>query len=188
MSKFEDALSFALDAHRGMRRKRAGIPYILHPMEAATIAASITDDEDVLSAALLHDVVEDTTVSLEEIREAFGDRVAELVASETENKRPEQSPEDTWDIRKRESIKELTECDDRDVHIVWLADKLSNMRSFARLYERDGNDLWQNFNQKSPTRQAWYYEAVGEAVSDLSETAAWREYMFLVDMVFKGVV
>ena len=188
MSKFEEAARFALNAHAGMMRKRAKTPYILHPFEVATIAASITSNEDVLCASLLHDVVEDTDHTLEEIRAAFGDRVAELVASETEEKYRDLPSSETWKKRKEDSIRVLRECGDRDVHILWLSDKLSNMRSFARLHEKQGDDLWSFFHQKNPSRQAWYYCAVRDAVSDLRETAAWREYDFLVQQVFGGLM
>ena len=88
MSLFDDAARFAVEAHADMTRKGGGLPYILHPFEVATIAASMTSDEEVLAAALLHDVVEDAGVDFNELRERFGNRVADLVASETENKYP----------------------------------------------------------------------------------------------------
>ena len=81
----------------------------MHPLEAASIAGMLTKDEDIICAAVLHDVVEDTDRQLEEIRELFGDRVAELVSSETENKRRYLPPEATWRIRKEESLKHLKE-------------------------------------------------------------------------------
>ena len=76
MSLFDDAARFAVDAHAGMLRKGDAIPYVLHPFEVASIAATITTDEEVLAAALLHDTVEDADASLDRIRELFGDRVA----------------------------------------------------------------------------------------------------------------
>lgn len=74
----DKALIFAINAHSGMTRKGTDLPYIIHPMEAVTIVASITDDREIIAAAALHDVVEDTEHSLDEIREEFGDRIAEL--------------------------------------------------------------------------------------------------------------
>ena len=87
MTKLDHAIKFATDAHAGQKRKMTNTPYILHPLEAAAIVASITTDEDVICAAVLHDTVEDTDVKAETIRSEFGDRVAELVSAETENKR-----------------------------------------------------------------------------------------------------
>ena len=83
--------------------KKSDLPYILHPMEAAVVVGTMTDDQNVIAAAALHDVVEDAGVTIEEIEEKFGKRVRELVASETEDKRADLPPSDTWRIRKEES-------------------------------------------------------------------------------------
>lgn len=82
------AICMAVRAHAGMQRKKDGSPYILHPMEVAVIAGTLTQDPEVLAAAVLHDTVEDAGVTLEEIGAACGERVARLVASETEEKIP----------------------------------------------------------------------------------------------------
>ena len=115
MTIFDEAIKLAVSAHSGQTRKTDSTPYILHPMEAAAIAGSITDDLDVLAAAVLHDAVEDTGVSVDEIASKFGNRVAELVDAETEDKRDGRPPEETWKARKEESLKRLAESKDRDV-------------------------------------------------------------------------
>jgi (p)ppGpp synthase/HD superfamily hydrolase len=79
------AYAFAEAAHRGQRRKD-GCAFIAHPVRVARLLAGRGYDEEVLAAALLHDVVEDTSVSLKEVRDRFGSRVAELVACVTENR------------------------------------------------------------------------------------------------------
>ena len=181
----EQAVQFAVEAHQGMVRKSAGMPYILHPLEVACIAGTMTNDREVLAAAVLHDVVEDTPHTLDEVRERFGERVAELVASESENKRPELPAADTWRIRKEESLAEL-EAHDRDVKIIWLSDKLSNMRSFYRSYLKQGPALWENFNMKDTAQQAWYYTTIAELTrEELGSTLAWQEYDRLTRLVFE---
>ena len=70
------AILFAVKAHAGTERRGKGFPYIVHPMEAVSIAATITSDQEILAAAALHDTVEDTDVTIEQIRSEFGDRVA----------------------------------------------------------------------------------------------------------------
>lgn len=186
MDRFDEALHFAIKAHAGMFRK-GGAPYIVHPLEVAVIASTMTQDEDVLCAAVLHDVVEDTPATLQDIVDAFGERVGELVGAETEDKHRERPPEDTWYMRKRDSLEVLRSCDDRDVLILWLADKLSNMRSFVRMHEVSGNRLWEAFHEKDPRIQAWYYNSIAQATSELSDMEAWKEYSFLLDKVFEGV-
>lgn len=184
-SLFEDALRFAIDAHAGMVRKAGKTPYIIHPIEVATIAASMTDDQEVLAAAVLHDVVEDTPHTLDEITERFGLRVSMLVASETENKRDGLSRAASWRMRKEESLSVL-EVADRDARIVWLSDKLANMRSFYRLYLARGSAFWGDFNQSDPAQQAWYYTSVARLCADLSDEVAWQEYDRLIRIVFAG--
>lgn len=184
MKKVTRAVEFAAHAHDGMERKKDGIPYILHPMEAAAIVGTITNNEDVICAALLHDTVEDAGVTIEEIRELFGERVAELVASETEDKRAELPPEQTWEIRKRESLENLKASGDRDVLILWLGDKLSNIRSFHRNIKAMGDSFWESFNQKDTKKQAWYYRSILELTSELQQYPAWRELRELINIIF----
>ncbi len=181
------AIVFATKAHSGTLRKKDGIPYILHPMEVASIAGGITTDEEVLTAALLHDTVEDTNVTLDTIKSQFGDRVAALVASETEDKRRDRSPAETWMQRKMESLAALRDAVDPGVHVLWLSDKLANMRSFARQYEKEGDRMWKDYNQTDPAQQAWYYRTIEALTSDLKDTNAWKELRALNARVFGGV-
>ena len=81
-----EAAVFAERAHRGVFRKGTDIPYITHPMEAAVIVSAFTDDEEMIAAALLHDVMEDAGVTRGELEQAFGPRVAWLVMDESEDK------------------------------------------------------------------------------------------------------
>ena len=184
MELFEEAIRFANEAHSGMYRKGNKTPYILHPMEAAVIAGSMTDSIEVITAALLHDTVEDTDVTIEQIREKFGSRIAELVESETENKREELPPGETWQVRKEESLEVLRNTDDIGVKILWLSDKLANMRSFYRKHEKYGDALWKEFNQKDKDKQFWYYNTIADLLIDLQDTKAWREYKWLLNKVF----
>ena len=80
MKRLEEAIIYATQLHQGRVRKMSSIPYILHPLEVAQILSTMTDDEDVITAGVLHDIVEDTEGTIEEIEEKFGKRVAELVA------------------------------------------------------------------------------------------------------------
>ena len=101
------AIKFAVDAHGDTTRKGKNRLYILHPLEAMTIVASLTEKEEVLAAAVLHDVVEDTDVTEAELRGAFGDRVANLVMAESEDKMRDIPPEASWEARKQATIDHL---------------------------------------------------------------------------------
>ena len=81
-----EAAAFAAEAHKGAVRKGSNIPYMTHPAETAVIVSMMSDDEEVIAAALLHDVIEDAGITEEVIREKFGSRVAELVVAESEDK------------------------------------------------------------------------------------------------------
>ena len=184
MELVSEAIAFAVKAHDGMRRKKSEKPYILHPMEAAVIVGSITDDQNLIAAAALHDVVEDAGISIEEIEEKFGRRVRELVESETEDKRADLPPSTTWRIRKEESLNVLKNSNDIAVLIVWLGDKLANIRSIYRDFKIEGVQMWQRFNQKDVNEQAWYYRSIVKLTERLSYTSAWIEYKTLTELVF----
>lgn len=184
MNVLEEAIIFATHAHEGQKRKSGNIPYILHPLEVANIIATITDDLDTMAAGVLHDTVEDCGVDPREIREKFGPRVAALVQSDSEDKLSDRPASDTWMERKQESLLMLEHTKDIEVKKMWLGDKLSNIRSFYRLYEKKGKDMWDCFHQKDPKIQHWYYMTIAKLLSELSETSAYKEYVTLVGKVF----
>ena len=179
-----EAVAFAVAAHDGMRRRKSDAPYVLHPMEVAVIVGTMTDRQEVIAAGVLHDVVEDAGITIEEIGERFGARVMELVSSETENKREELPPEETWRIRKEESLEKLKNTDDEDVLMLWIGDKLSNVRAIYRDYLEEGNALWERFHQSDVSIQAWYYRSIMRYTARLSHTLAWIEYQTLVEKIF----
>lgn len=186
MELFEKALAFALKAHEGQIRKRDDIPFILHPCEAASIAATLTTDREILAAVLPHDTVEDTDTTIDEVRKELGDRVAELVSGETENQYEDLSRSESWKRRKEESLAHLKSTDDVGVKIMWLADKLSNMRSFNRQYLQEGDAMWEHYNQKDKEQQAWYYHTIAEHLNEFADTAAYKEYIALMNNIFGG--
>ncbi|MDO5418130.1 MAG: HD domain-containing protein [Lachnospiraceae bacterium] len=173
----EKAAAFAERAHRGAVRKGTDIPYITHPLETAVIVASITSDEEVIAAALLHDVVEDAGVTEERLSEQFGERIARLVAAESEDKSK------SWTERKAAAIEHLKAAS-REEKIITLGDKLSNIRSTARDYLLLGEAIWDRFNEKRKERHAWYYEGMAEGLSELSSYPEYQEYVRLCRMVF----
>lgn len=181
----EKAIVFATEAHSGQVRKLSGTPYILHPLEVAAIISTLTDDKDIMAAGCLHDTIEDCGVDPLEIRRLFGSRVYALVQSETEDKLADRPPAETWFERKQDSLLMLSHTKDEAVRIMWLADKLSNIRSFYREYLKKGSAIWNALNQKDPAMQAWYYRTIAENLVSLKDTAAYKEYVQLVNEIFK---
>ncbi|MCR4860109.1 MAG: HD domain-containing protein [Bacteroidales bacterium] len=182
-SLFDRAALYAVQAHAGTERRGKGFPYIIHPMEAAAIVATITPDQEILAAAVLHDVVEDTPVTVEDIREAFGRRIADLVASESEDPMSHLPESASWHSRKQAAIDRLAAAP-HDAKIVALGDKLSNMRAIARDYAQQGDSLWNIFHVSDRKEHEWHYRGLAASLSELSDTAAYREFVSLIDEVF----
>ena len=184
MDILDKAIEFATEAHSGQVRKMAFTPYILHPLEVACIISTMTDDKETMAAGLLHDTIEDCGVDPKLIRELFGARVSALVQSETEDRLSDRPPADTWMERKADSLLMLKHTPDPAVKILWLGDKLSNMRSFYREFMKKGDAIFSALNQKDPRQHYWYYSTIAEYLSELKDTAAYQEYTMLIDRMF----
>ena len=177
---FDEAVKFATEAHHGTERRGKGYPYIIHPMEAASIVATMTNDPEMLAAAILHDTVEDTDVTLEQIRERFGEKVATLVQHET----APMGEGLTWRERKTVQIEQLAEAP-YDGKVVALGDKLSNMRGIAMDYRCKGDATWKLFHAPNGKPDVeWYYRSLAKALTELSDTQAYQEYMKLLEETF----
>ena len=182
-SLLDRAIVFAVKAHAGTERRGKGFPYIVHPMEAMEIVSTITPDQELLAAAVLHDTVEDTEVTEEQIRKEFGDRVASIVASESDTFEEGVKEEDSWHVRKQAAIERLASAS-MDAKIVALGDKLSNMRAIARDYSKVGDRLWDLFHVKDPKDHEWHYRGLADSLKELSGTGAYEEFISLIDEVF----
>ena len=185
-TKFIWAVQFAKEAHKGVTRKGTEIPYILHPIEAALIVLGMTDDIEAVTAAVLHDVVEDTEYSHADMKLLFGNRVAGIVSAESEDKMEDRPAADTWQERKEATFKHLGGLPTA-AKMVCLGDKLSNIRMSVRTHAEKGDAMWDSFNQKNPKKQAWYHDNIGKSLSDLKEYKEWQEYVACCDKVFGRV-
>ena len=179
----DHAILFATKAHEGVVRKGSNLPYIAHPLEAMAIVATMTSDQELLAAAVLHDVLEDTNTTLEDLRHEFGPHVAELVDAETNHEEKGVNHAENWKQRKQATITRLASAT-REVQIVALGDKLSNIRAMARHLQQHGNLFWQRFNLKDPSCHAWYYKQLVKSLSPLKDTDAYKEFANLVKQVF----
>ena len=186
MNKIEKAVIFATRAHAGKCRKGKDKPYIQHPIESMAIVKQFMDDEDVLAAAVLHDTVEDTSVTLVCLEKEFGPRVAELVASVSEDKKKDRPAESTWKERNQETIDGLKNAS-RDTKLLCLGDKLSNLREMSEDYADIGDELWERFNQKDKRMHEWYYREIYRILAAEKELR-WTNEMFefegALDFVF----
>lgn len=177
------AIVFAVRAHAGTERRGKGFPYIVHPMEAVEIVATMTRDQELLAAAVLHDTVEDTDVTIEQIRAEFGERVASFVAAESDEPHQSRDSVENWRARKQAAISRIAHAS-RDAKIVALGDKLSNMRAIARDYAVQGDALWNLFHAKDRKDHEWHYRGLADALSELRDTFAYKEFEQLINQVF----
>lgn len=173
------AIAFATKAHEGQVRKGTTRPFIQHPLEVGKIVATMTDDEEVICAAILHDTIEDCEEITENIIcEQFGTRVAELVVQESEDKSK------TWMERKSATIARLKVAS-REIQMIGLADKLSNMRDINRDYPECGEELWNRFRMKDKNVIGWYYKSICESLKEtMGDTVAYQEYCELIEKNF----
>ncbi|MFQ5731246.1 MAG: HD domain-containing protein [Planctomycetaceae bacterium] len=155
----ERALRFASRAHRDQVRKSSDVPYLSHPLAVAVILSRAGfDDDHVLAAALLHDVVEDTPVSLNRLAAEFPDDVVQIVDALSEKKTDAGGAPRPWKDRKTEHVARIGTAT-TEAKAVALADKLHNLRSMLLDYDACGESLWDRFN--ADKRQIeWYHEAV----------------------------
>lgn len=150
MTKIEKAKEFATRVHEGQVRKGSGVPYIEHPEKVAKILTDMGASEDVICAGWLHDTVEDTDVTLEQVISEFGEYVGELVAGHSEKK----GIADWYEMK----IKNMDFLPDssKDLQMLVLADKLANARTSYKGFEKYGDGLWKKLGMKK-NEQAWYY-------------------------------
>ncbi|MEJ8767505.1 HD domain-containing protein [Oceanobacillus sp. HCA-5259] len=177
------AIQFATACHVNQTRKGTDIPYILHCLEAGTIAANLTNengrvDSDVVSASILHDTIEDAYVSYETLKEVFNENIANLVRSQSEDKSKK------WMDRKQNTLNRLKTNKSKYIEIATLADKLSNMRSIFKDYEIEKEKLWEKFNAGREL-QHWYYKSIAESLYQVRGTKEYREYKDLIKKVFE---
>lgn len=175
----DEAMEFAAKAHEGQFRKGTKRPYIVHPVEVGDIVASMTKDEEIICAAVLHDTIEDCEGVTEEVlRQRFGERVSSLVAEESEDKSK------TWLERKSATIRRLGTAS-MELKMIGLADKLSNIRDINRDYPVLGEELWNRFRMKNKEAIGWYYKEIRDVLrEEFQGVAAYEEYCMLVEKNF----
>ncbi len=167
IAKVESAYYFAEKSH-GDQRRVSGIPYILHPTSVACIVAELGLDSDSICASLLHDVVEDTPVALDEVRKLFGKDVAKLIDGVTKISK---IPYSTREEQQAENIRKMliAMADDIRVIIIKLADRLHNMRTMDCMPEQKRRDKSvENMQVYAPIAHRLGIKTVKEELEDRS--------------------
>lgn len=180
------AIGFASRKHEGQYRKHVSVPYIAHPMGVATILLQMGCRQEVIAAALLHDTVEDTNVTIQDICEQFGQEVADIVAGCTEL--PLRFY--TWEERKLNMIDKLRHAS-LEVKLVVAADKYHNLLHISKSKKKSGSAVWKRFG-RGPEQQAWYYRSAFQSIlENLPECGAdypiFQQLALVIEELFLGI-
>ena len=147
------AIEFAAKAHSQQFRKGTRLPYIIHPLEVGNILIEAGCSDEIIAAGILHDTLEDTAITYEDLVAQFGKEVADLVVGASE---PDKA--DTWENRKLHTINYLKTAP-LAVVLVTAADKWSNFRAtYEELLEK-GEKVWSKFN-RGKEKQQWYMQSL----------------------------
>lgn len=157
------AISFATIAHRRQKRKGSKLPYIIHPYSMALYLQSKGCKQEVIIAALFHDILEDTIVGEKKIKEQFGAEVLAIVKACTENKIL------SWQKRKLESFEKYEHASE-EILLVSMTDKMHNMFSILEDYPIFGEKIWNKFS-KQKSDYNWYYSKLNSIFDKRAQTA-----------------
>ena len=177
MDKLNLAIQFATQKHSMQFRKKTTIPYIVHPIEVMQILRDNGASIDAQIAGVLHDTVEDTNTTYQEIADLFGTKIANMVGIETEKKGipyRERKFEHMMRVKKATREEKMVNC----------ADKLSNLRSIYIDLKTNGESTWDKFN--APKQDImWYYGLAIKVFEDISDTKMYKQLVTYYDRVFK---
>lgn len=168
-SKIQGALIKAAQLHRNQTRKDdKNVPFVIHPYAVAFILANYTDEEDVIVAGFLHDVLEDVPdYSADDMKKEFGERVYNIVKEVSEDKDQNDSGRNSkvdWLQRKERYLANLRD-DSREALMVCAADKIHNLISMAEAYKIQGEKLWEKFNAPAD-KKLWFYKEVLQVLKE----------------------
>ena len=184
--KIQKAINLAADKHLGQKRKGIELPYIVHPYSVAFILNDYTENEDIIVAGLLHDVLEDVKgYSYEDLEKDFGKSVAKIVKEVSEDKDPnvEYYEKATWEERKAGYLANL-ENDSEEALMITAADKIHNLQSMLNDYDTFGKSLWEKFNA-SKERKMWFYGEVVKVIKKRLKNDIVKELEDIYNIVSK---
>ncbi|MDQ1147656.1 (p)ppGpp synthase/HD superfamily hydrolase [Bacillus sp. SORGH_AS 510] len=179
MDVIEKALKTAAKAHEKQYRKGTDIPYVTHPIAVGMILIKAGYSDELVAAGILHDTVEDTDLSLQDIEQLFGKSIADIVEGCSE---PDKSL--TWEERKADTIEYLKTAPEK-IRVVACADKLHNIQSIASDIEQFGDQVWEKFN-RGKEKQKWYYTSVIESLDYQSSFPLLDKLKVSVKRLFKS--
>lgn len=149
MELLEKAHRLMIRAHGKQVRKTYGSPYVAHPMMVAKKLARLNFPDEVIAAAMVHDVLEDTNITEQQLRQELGDEVVDIILPLSEDKKLE------WEDRKKKYISDVKNGSSA-TKAVSIADKIHNLESIIATHQNMGSDIWSKFNR--PKEQKLQFE------------------------------
>lgn len=177
----QKGISHAIKLHDLQLRKGTEDPYSIHPISLAMMLIELDLSPEIITAALLHDVIEDTEWTYDDLEEAYNPEIALLVKACTEENRSEK-----WELRKERTIEKFNTLSDTAKWVV-LADKLHNLFSMYQQYQLKGEAVWQHFSRGSE-KQKWYYSQLKsefEKENTLRTSNLYKEYVHYFTLLFE---
>lgn len=151
MNTIFKAIEFATQAHAGQIRKITGFPYIIHPLNVGNLLMQNKASQDIIVSGILHDTIEDTVITYENLKDTFNQHIADLVLSVTEGDKSLD-----WTTRKMNSLTKYKSATE-DTLLILSADKIDNLNSIASELVHFGPSIWESFT-KPKSDQKWYYQ------------------------------
>lgn len=185
--KIVQAFEFAYVKHSGTTRKGSQIPYIAHPIDVAAILIKNNASEEVIIAGLLHDVIEEENVKLQELEDQFGRNITQLVNFATEPAELRKGDrKKSWKARKQHTLDHLKTATQEE-KLLSCADKLSNIRDTINDHKEQGDKLWERFNATFE-QQRWYYLSLCKAYlkgEGIGHYSAYKQLKECVELLYK---
>lgn len=176
MEQIYKAMEYAAQKHQGQFRKGTTIPYIVHPFEVMEILKENNADKTTIVCGILHDTVEDTDATIEEISQLFGEEVANLVGFESEIKSLpyiERKTEHMNRVRKAPLHAKMVNC----------ADKLSNLKSMYLDYIYIKDEMWTRF-KGTKEQIKWYYSLAIDCFNELKDKKMYNDLLYYFNKLF----
>lgn len=180
MNKVEYAIYFATKAHQGQKRKIEDIDMIFHPFIVGMMLQKAGCDDDVICAGILHDVVEDTKYTFDDIEKEFGEKIKNYVYDASEKNKSLE-----WEERKKYTIKHIKNSP-LESKLIVACDKISNLDDLYECLQKYGEKAWNSF-KRGKEKQKWYYENVYESLiyNQDQNHPLFKRYRELLNKIFK---
>lgn len=178
MNKIKKALKIAIEAHKDQTRKADGSPYIVHPLMVAFKLQKYNFSEEIIAAALTHDVLEDTDYPEKKLKEKLGDEVLEIIKAVTND---DSLP---WEEKKKQYI-ETVRKGPEGARAVCIADKIHNLESLLEAYKEQGPEIWKKFN-RGKEKKVWFETEVLKMLKETWQHPLIDEYEKLLEILKKN--